>query len=187
MLLVYVEPRLFLFLSRLGTDSISWACSGTSIIKPSFLLPVKAWKILLFSWYIVCFPLSKRQQFTKVWIKLIHLFFGFMKIMKLIRNKSWKISLFFLPFLFLSSLKEGNESSAVFPPKQNQIPSLQLKNCVWLILMSQANLQMQTAIKVDFNSSRVEATEHLFSTRTVICIQWTSTYMSGATRWHKYI
>lgn len=48
--------------------------------------------------------------------------------------------------------------------------------------------QPVVAIKVDFNSQRVEATEHLFSTHTVISIHWAFTaYISGAAHWHKYI
>lgn len=53
-LLVHVEHQLFLFLSRRGTECISWGCSGSSIFKPSFfLVPVKARKIF-FSVEIMC-------------------------------------------------------------------------------------------------------------------------------------
>lgn len=52
--------------------------------------------------------------------------------------------------------------------KSNPMPSAE-KSCV-THSYGQANLQMWTAIKVEFNSPRVEAAEHLFSTPTVICV-----------------
>lgn len=176
MLLVYVQPKLFLFLSRCGTECISWGCSGSSILKPCFLLPIKAWKNL-FSWSYMCFPLSQRQCLTKVWIKLMHLLvlwnlwnLSETNLSEMISCVTENLFILFIPFLLFIQLK-GRQWELFYlstETESNPIPSTEKLR----VTHSYEPGQPVVAIKLCFNSRRVEATEHLFSTHTVTSIDW---------------
>lgn len=123
-------------------NALAEVALGVPFLNPLFFLFPSKPENSSFQLKLCVFSFKPNTMFNKS-MNQTHMHFSFKELMKIIRNKSFwnhypwhRKSLLFFHAFFLSSSKEDNESFSIFPLKHNQIPSLQLKNSIWLTLTS---------------------------------------------------